>query len=533
MATVHEPIDFYFDFLSSYGYFASLRIEALAARHGRSVRWHSMLLGVSVMKTMGLKPLLETPLKSDYVLRDTARYMRRHGLQLRRKLTDPFMDPRAAARGFYWVRRHRPGQEAAFAQVAFDRYWREGHDLGAPAQVAALAPAIGVEPAALLDGHRERRGAHRPARRRRGVAGARRVRLAVLLRRRRAVLGQRPARAARRMAELGRLVKEHRLSTRALPLDGITVIDITRVVAGPYCAQMLADLGATVIKVEHPSDPDYVRSFPPRLHDAEGRDAGSGYFAQYNRHKLGVSLDLKHPEGKLLLRELVAKADVLIENFRPGTMDKLGLGWPVLKRSTRGLIYTCISGYGHEGPHSLRPAYDSTAQAAGGLWSMNGEQRPAAAARGQHHRRPRGVVLRHHRHAGSTARRGAQRPRAAGGHLAAGLGGHAHRKRRRQLHRRRQGRRAARQRPSVRATLRAVRLQGRPCLLRQLHRQALARELRDLRRARAGRRPRDRHHGQALRRSRPTSAASSRPSNAGSPTAPRPNSRRWRATASR
>jgi 2-hydroxychromene-2-carboxylate isomerase len=152
MATAREPIDFYFDFLSSYGYFASLRIEELAARHGRSVRWHSMLLGVSVMKTMGLKPLLDTPLKSDYVLRDTARYMRRYRLQPRRKLTDPFMDPRAAARGFYWVRRHRPGHEAAFARVAFDRYWREGHDLGAPAQVAALAPAIGLEPAAMLEG---------------------------------------------------------------------------------------------------------------------------------------------------------------------------------------------------------------------------------------------------------------------------------------------------------------------------------------------------------------------------------------------
>ncbi|HET7526903.1 MAG TPA: CoA transferase [Burkholderiaceae bacterium] len=163
------------------------------------------------------------------------------------------------------------------------------------------------------------------------------------------------------------------MSTRTLPLEGIAVIDITRVVAGPYCAQMLADLGAMVIKVEHPSDADYVRAFPPRLHDADGRDAGSGYFAQYNRHKLGVSLDLKHPDGKQLLRELAAKADVLIENFRPGTMDKLGLGWPVLKTINPRLIYTCISGYGHEGPHSLRPAYDSTAQAAGGRWSRNGE----------------------------------------------------------------------------------------------------------------------------------------------------------------
>ena len=164
------------------------------------------------------------------------------------------------------------------------------------------------------------------------------------------------------------------MSTRTLPLKDIVVIDITRVVAGPYCAQMLADLGATVIKVEHPSDADYVRSFPPRLRDDDGRDAGSGYFAQYNRHKLGVSLDLKHPEGKRLLREMAAKADVLIENFRPGTMDKLGVGWSVLKALNARLIYTCISGYGHEGPHSRRPAYDSTAQAAGGLWSMNGER---------------------------------------------------------------------------------------------------------------------------------------------------------------
>jgi 2-hydroxychromene-2-carboxylate isomerase len=152
MAAAREPIHFYFDFLSSYGYFASLRIEELAARHGREVRWHSMLLGVSVMKTMGLKPLLETPLKGDYVLHDTARYMRRHGMRLQRKLTDPFMDPRAAARGFYWVRRHRSGQETAFAKAVFDRYWREGRDLGASADVAALAPAIGALPADLLEG---------------------------------------------------------------------------------------------------------------------------------------------------------------------------------------------------------------------------------------------------------------------------------------------------------------------------------------------------------------------------------------------
>ena len=154
---------------------------------------------------------------------------------------------------------------------------------------------------------------------------------------------------------------------RTLPLAGITVVDLSRVVAGPYCTMMLADLGATVIKVEHPSDPDYVRDFPP--HVAGG---GSAYFAQYNRHKLGAGLDLKHPEGKALLLEMVRKADVLVENFRPGTMDKLGLGWPTLQAANPRLIYTAISGFGQSGPNAPRPSYDSTAQAAGGLWSMNG-----------------------------------------------------------------------------------------------------------------------------------------------------------------
>jgi crotonobetainyl-CoA:carnitine CoA-transferase CaiB-like acyl-CoA transferase len=156
-------------------------------------------------------------------------------------------------------------------------------------------------------------------------------------------------------------------SARPLPLSGITVIDLSRVVAGPYCTMMLADLGATVIKVEHPSDPDYVRDFPPRI-----AGGGSAYFAQYNRHKLGACLDLKHPEGKALLLEMVRKADVLVENFRPGIMDKLGLGWATLQAANPRLIYTAISGFGHSGPNAPRPSFDSTAQAAGGLWSMNG-----------------------------------------------------------------------------------------------------------------------------------------------------------------
>lgn len=154
-------------------------------------------------------------------------------------------------------------------------------------------------------------------------------------------------------------------------LDGIFVIDVTRVVAGPYCSMILADLGATVIKVEHPDDPDYTRSFPPML-ARDDADPFSGFFAQYNRNKLGVSLNLRHPEGKLALERLVEKADVLVENFRPGTMDRLGLGPDRLREINPRLVYAALSGYGQTGPYRGRPAYDNSAQATGGLWSMNG-----------------------------------------------------------------------------------------------------------------------------------------------------------------
>ncbi|KJL29887.1 CaiB/BaiF CoA transferase family protein [Microbacterium oxydans] len=154
-------------------------------------------------------------------------------------------------------------------------------------------------------------------------------------------------------------------------LAGVVVVDVTRVVAGPYCSMILADLGATVIKVEHPDDPDYTRTFPPLL-EREGGEGFSGFFAQYNRNKLGVSLNLRHPEGKTALERLVAKADVLVENFRPGTMDRLGLGHEHLGSINPRLVYAALSGYGQTGPYRGRPAYDNSAQATGGLWSMNG-----------------------------------------------------------------------------------------------------------------------------------------------------------------
>lgn len=154
------------------------------------------------------------------------------------------------------------------------------------------------------------------------------------------------------------------------PLQGVVVLDLTRVVAGPYCTMMLADLGATVIKIENPRDPDYVRTFPPMVE--QGGERLSGFFAQYNRRKLGVTLDLKSAEGRELFLDMVKKAHVVVENFRPGTMQKLGLGFEELRRVNPRLIYTGISGFGQSGPNSARPAYDNSAQASGGLWSMNG-----------------------------------------------------------------------------------------------------------------------------------------------------------------
>lgn len=155
------------------------------------------------------------------------------------------------------------------------------------------------------------------------------------------------------------------------PLAGVVVLDITRVVAGPFCSMILADLGATVIKIERPDEPDYARDFPPFLESDSG-DRFSGFFAQYNRNKLGLTLNLAAPEGKEVLKKLVERADVLVENFRPGTMDKLGLGHADLQKVNARLVYAAISGFGQTGPYRRRPAFDNSAQAAGGLWSMNG-----------------------------------------------------------------------------------------------------------------------------------------------------------------
>jgi 2-hydroxychromene-2-carboxylate isomerase len=144
------PLGFYFDFISPYGYFASLRIEALAARHGRTVDWRPMLLGVAVLKVMGLKPLLDTPLKGDYVRRDVRRYARRHGVTLGRDLGAPVGNPLPPARAFYWVKQHRPGLEAALAHSLYRAFWAEGRDLSTPQALEQVQLPAGLDAAELV-----------------------------------------------------------------------------------------------------------------------------------------------------------------------------------------------------------------------------------------------------------------------------------------------------------------------------------------------------------------------------------------------
>lgn len=152
------------------------------------------------------------------------------------------------------------------------------------------------------------------------------------------------------------------------PLEGIVILDLTRVLAGPFCTMVLSDLGAEIIKIEIPGTGDDSRAFGPFI------GSRSLYFLSINRGKKSISLNLKHPKGKEILRELVKKADVIVENYRPGTMEKLGLGYEELKVINPRIIYAAASGFGHTGPYTQRPAYDILAQAMGGIMSITGWQ---------------------------------------------------------------------------------------------------------------------------------------------------------------
>ena len=149
-------------------------------------------------------------------------------------------------------------------------------------------------------------------------------------------------------------------------LQNLTVLDLTRVVSAPYAASVLGDFGANVIKIEMPGSGDDARGYGPY------ENGESMYYANLNRNKRGITLNLKTQEGKDILKSLVKEADILLENYRPGVMDKLGLGYDVLKEINPGLIYGALSGFGSYGPYSQRPGYDIISQGMGGLMSVTG-----------------------------------------------------------------------------------------------------------------------------------------------------------------
>lgn len=149
-------------------------------------------------------------------------------------------------------------------------------------------------------------------------------------------------------------------------LKGCVVLDLTRVLAGPYSGMLMADMGATVYKIESPMKGDDSRSMGPFV------NGESAYYINFNRGKIGCTLNLKSVEGKEIFKKFVKKADILIENYRPGTMEKLGLGYEVLREINPGLIYGCVSGFGHTGPYRKRAGYDIIGQAVGGLMSTTG-----------------------------------------------------------------------------------------------------------------------------------------------------------------
>jgi formyl-CoA transferase/CoA:oxalate CoA-transferase len=153
------------------------------------------------------------------------------------------------------------------------------------------------------------------------------------------------------------------------PLSGTTVIDFTRVLSGPYCTMVLADLGARVIKIEHPVRGDDTRHWGPPFVGSE-----SAYFLSINRNKESVTLDFKKPEGRAILDRLLAGADVMVENFRPGTLEAAGLGAKTLTERFPRLICCSISGFGQTGPRREEPGYDAVMQAEGGLMSITGER---------------------------------------------------------------------------------------------------------------------------------------------------------------
>ncbi len=159
------------------------------------------------------------------------------------------------------------------------------------------------------------------------------------------------------------------------PLSGLRVFDLTRILAGPTCTQLLGDLGADVIKIERPGQGDDTRKWgPPFVPGPDGSDTTeSAYFLSANRNKRSLSIDISKPEGQALARRLIARCDILVENFKVGNLARYGLGYADLKEACPGLIYCSITGFGQTGPYAPRAGYDYLAQGMGGMMSLTGE----------------------------------------------------------------------------------------------------------------------------------------------------------------
>lgn len=157
-------------------------------------------------------------------------------------------------------------------------------------------------------------------------------------------------------------------------LDGIKVLDLSRVLAGPWCTQILADLGADVVKIERPGVGDDTRTWgPPFLKDAHGRDTDQAtYFTACNRNKRSVTIDMASPEGQALLKKMAAQSDIVVENFKTGGLKQYGLDHESLRAANPRLIYCSVTGFGHDGPHASRAGYDLMIQATSGMMSITG-----------------------------------------------------------------------------------------------------------------------------------------------------------------
>ena len=152
-------------------------------------------------------------------------------------------------------------------------------------------------------------------------------------------------------------------------LDGVTVLDLTRILSGPYCTMMLADMGARVIKIEQPGKGDDTRAWGPPFQHGE-----SAYFLCCNRNIKSITINLKSPNGQELIRRVAKVSHVVVENFLPGTLEKIGLDYDAMRKLSPRLVYCSISGFGQDGPNRDRPGYDALIQAKAGVMSITGER---------------------------------------------------------------------------------------------------------------------------------------------------------------